>query len=115
MGDTVQVNFDDTDAVYMTANIQYDLSGKMRRLFYQVPALNVTLFYDDTCQDYRVVVPIIHSPVLINKAVIDNSDLANFYTGNLRRNRRIKAFCFHAVTGGIALRYQVSFMKLSNY
>ncbi len=115
MGDTVQVNFDDTDAVYMTANIQYDLSGKMRRLFYQVPALNVTLFYDDTCQDYRVVVPIIHSPVLINKAVIDNSDLANFYTGNLRRKRRIKAFCFHAVTGGIALRYQVSFMKLSNY
>jgi hypothetical protein len=113
--DTVDLHLPDTAAIYMTADIEYDWKGRLRRMCYQVPAITVTLFYEDTVQQYRAVVPILKSPVLINKAVIDATDLKNFYTGNLARNRTIKAFVFTPVTSGFIPEYKLSFYRMINY
>jgi hypothetical protein len=116
MDDTIQINFPADQAIYMSPEFKYSPAGSISRLLYQVPSLNVILFFDDsTHHEYRAVVPIVAGPVLINKAVLKNIDLKNFYTGELAKNRNITAFSFHPTTSGFEPVYRITFMKFSNY
>jgi hypothetical protein len=114
--DTTRINFADSEAIYMTADISYSTAGKIRRLFYQPPDLSITFFFDDgTTRQYKAIGSLLQTPVLINKAVLDIVDLKNFFTGDLKKNKNVRAFAFHSQSGGFDQKMKIVFEKFSNY
>ena len=116
LDDMVRISFPDSAAVYMTANVEYDVVGAFRGFLFQPPRLQVALVVDSTgMKEFEAIRPAISAPVLINKYIGDNRDLGNFLAGNLKMNKNISAFGFHAPDGGIKSRIMITFLKLANY
>lgn len=116
--DTTYINFPDDSAIYMTADIEYHTLGKIKNALFQPPILSVSLFLKDTSMPvttYRVVRQQLQKPVLINKAVFNDRDFAYFLTGNIRGNKSIKAFAFHASGRGCKKQIKLAFYKMVNY
>ena len=116
MNELVPVAFPGSAPIYLKADLQYDLAGKVRRLLYQPPALSITLYFDDaTKHDYRAIRPMCAGPILINKAVTSMADLRNFVTGDIARNRTITGFSFHSADQGFKQKIKLEFLRFSNY
>ena len=117
LGDTVKMNFDGEQAIYMNTNIGYTTYGKLYRLFSQVPELSVTLLMSDgTTRTYKAVPPQLRNPVLINKHISDNTDLKHFLKGELGQTKSVTAFVLHPTSNGIYLpECEISFCRFTNY
>lgn len=113
--DTVAVKYPGDKPIFMKADIAYSKSGKLRRIFYQVPDLRIVLFFDDgSTGEFKAVRSVFNTPVLINKLVRTNAEALNFFTGHAERNRNVTAFAFKAANG-FDNKYTVSFLEMTNY
>ena len=116
MDEAIPVHFSDSEAIYIKADVQYDLMGSLNRIIGNVPELGVTLFFSGgSWQQYRAVCPLLQAPVLINKSVANSIELANFFTRNLKYNRNITGFTFNRHSAGFQSKINVTYLKLSNY
>ncbi len=116
MEEVIPITFPENEAIYMTADINYDASGKMKRLVFQPPYLAMTLFFSDgSRKQYRAIRPLLAGPVLINKSVVNSIELKNFMTGALQKNRNITGISFNPVTPGFDQKIRITFLKFSNY
>jgi hypothetical protein len=117
MGQVVKLNFPATEPIYMKADIQYTALGKIRRLFYQPPELNITLYFDGPMKQYqfRALRQIFQGPVLINKTVMNSIEIKKFYTRNLKENVNVIAFSFDPGDAGFEQSVKLTFLKFSNY
>jgi len=116
--DTVNINFPDDQAIYMTADFEYNTIGKIKNVIYQPAILFVSFFFNEAHSMsifHRVLRPVLKEPVLINKAICNNQDFKNFETGALKNNMNIKAFAFHAAGRGVKRKIKVAFYKFTNY
>jgi hypothetical protein len=118
-GDMLKIDFPSNVAVYMTADMEYSTSGKLKKLLYQPPSLYVTLYVDSslsTTATYRIIKPIVKYPVLINKYIARNTDFINFITGCLHFDKDVKALSITVKDKtDVKGKIKISFMKLSNY
>ena len=90
LGERINFSFPDTELVYFTAEINYNLIGKIRKIIFQVPVTYIKLYFSDsTSQIYPAFRPEICRPVLINKAILNNIDLKNFFSKNLKAIKNI--------------------------
>jgi hypothetical protein len=118
LGDTLTIDFPADEAIYMTADIEYNTTGKIINLLFQPPLITVTMFLDSARASSitrRVVRPLLNEPVLINKAILDNAGLQNFMTGNLKQNPTISAFSFHATGDRCSKKIKLAFYRFVNY
>lgn len=117
--DTVQINFPADQAIYMTAEVNYNVKGSLAKIFLNPAVLYVSLFYDSACTQYiyhRAVKPIIEGPVLINKTICHNADFVNFVTGNISKNADIRAFSFHSTSvSDLQPEIKLKFFRMTNY
>jgi hypothetical protein len=117
--DTVQIKFPANEAVYMTADVKYNIKGSLNKVFLNPAVLYVSLFYDSACSQYiyhRAVKPIIEGPVLINKTICHNADFVNFVTGNISKNADIRAFSFHSSSpSDLQPEIRLKFFRMTNY
>lgn len=66
---------DSEDIQYLYANVEYNIWGKLKRLFFQPPPLHVVLTYEDgTSITYKAISSILKTGVLINRKVEDTPD-----------------------------------------
>jgi len=117
LGDTVKINFNGDQAIYMNTSISYTTYGKLYRLFSQLPELSVTLLMSDgTTKTYKAVPPQLQNPVLINKHIGSNEDLKYFLKGELNQTQSITAFVLHSASSNIYLpECAMSFSRFANY
>jgi len=115
--DTLQVDFPE-QPIYMSADVEYTLAGKLKNILFQAPVLNISMFLDHACTSvlkYQVVRPLMKEPLLISNAIVDNLDFRAFMTGHSNDNAKIKAFAFHANSWGCEQKIKLTFYKFANY
>ncbi len=116
LGERINFSFSDTELVYFTAEINYNLIGKLRKFIFQVPATYIKLhFSDSTSQTYPAFRPEICRPVLINKAILNNIDLKNFFSKNLKAIKNIVGFEIFSKDIGCQPEISITFQKFKNY
>lgn len=116
MGETIPLDFNDTWAVYLKADVQYSFTGRMRRIFYRPPAIDITIYFEDGVHyRYRAIVPLLKDGILINRAVLENTDLKNFITGDLLRLKKIKAFSLDTNDPGVVPDVNITLARFINY
>jgi hypothetical protein len=116
LNEKVNIDFPPDEAVYMTVHFKYTTRGKFRRMLYQPPNLHVFFYYDDGNRGaYKVSVPALNQPVLVNKVVQNQEEMKYFYAGELKSCRNMKIFFFHAINPGFEPEYTIEFFKLKNY
>ncbi|MDZ4844867.1 MAG: hypothetical protein SH857_04880 [Chitinophagales bacterium] len=102
----------DSANVYLYLDIQYSRWGKLKRLFFQAPILEIEFIYDDdTRMVYRCLPKIANTGVLINKLVRTNQDAYNFYKGKHGQLRKIVQFKLRPKSG-FDSKIQIKFIKL---
>lgn len=95
LGDKINIHFKDDIPVYMSAEMEFNLPGKLAKTLFNFPNQQVRLFFDDGRDTVFSTSPaIIKIPVLINKSAITNDEFCNFFTGALKKNKNITAFMF---------------------
>lgn len=116
LGDTVQLDFNPDEPIYIKADLAYTTQGKLRRLFYVPPAVSMTLVLESGARTGAgIALPTLRAPVLINKYVTTNADLKNFLTGHVAKNKTVKAFCLHSPGSGLEQDYTLTFYRFANY
>ena len=116
MGVPVSIPREDNQPIYMTLKLKYSFGGAMTKLLYQCPKLNIILKTDDgQAHLYKMIKPIMETPVLINKYIKSTSSLANFLCGDIYKNKNIVSFVVVAEDGGYSEDIEVSFLRFSNY
>ena len=91
---------DSTNLQYMTINAQYNVYGKLRRMLFQPPLLNVEIkYYDSTVETYRAVLPILKSGILANIKINNVYDMKLFNESYGKKNAKIKSIKFIAEYG----------------
>lgn len=79
--------------LYLYADVQYALWGKLLRLFFHAPLLQVEFTYaDGSAEIYRCLPKILQTGVLINKRVRSNRDAYHFFKGDHEKLRRVVSF-----------------------
>ncbi|MCD6012678.1 MAG: hypothetical protein K0Q79_2540 [Flavipsychrobacter sp.] len=116
LGDTLHLNYAPDEAIYITAHFEYTFQGKLRRMFYQPPNLNVAFRYEDGgISDYRASIPSLKDPALANKGILTQEEMMYFFAGDIKGCRNIKAICFHPMTDGFKPDFTIELMRLKNY
>ncbi len=116
LNEKIKIDFPPDEAVYMTVHFKYTTRGMLRRMFFQPPNLHVFFYYDDGNRGaYRVSVPALNQPVLVNKVIQNQEEMKHFYAGELQGCRNMKIFFFHAINPGFEQEYTIEFFKLKNY
>ena len=81
--------------LYLYADIDYSIIGKLKNFLFRTTALRVCITdMDGATKEYKVVVPILKTGVLLNLAVIDNVDAYLYFKYNGALNKRIKSVRF---------------------
>ena len=79
----------------LTADIEYNLIGKISSVFYQPPILLVTVEYvDGNQQTFRAIKPIVSSGVLVNHLPESVEDLQTFFSSGGSKGPRITKIKF---------------------
>jgi len=79
------------DLQYSRLSVKYNTWGKIRRLFYQPPILNITLTLGNgETKTFRAVRPILEGGVLVNKYVESNQEFQYLLQSDGRLNATIK-------------------------
>ena len=117
IGTQTIISFPDSIPVYMTAELEYTVTGKLRSLLYQPPLFSITLFPDAAGSvQYKIVRPIMKTPVLINKLMYENYELKNFFTRELKLNHNIRSFSIETnAPDAVGQNVKVCFYKFANY
>lgn len=77
---------------YAKINIDYSLLGKMRRFFYKPAPLYIRFKIDgEWTKKYRLIVPIAHGGVLLNRFIRDTKDARSFFDGKFDRLPKVEA------------------------
>ena len=114
-GEAIKINCPDSIPVYMTLSANYSMIGKIRRIFFQPPPLKICLTYDDGTKNvFRCIYSLLNTPFLINKTVVGNTELRNFLSGNLKKNKKITGIQI-VKEGGWCENLKVSLYKMQNY
>ncbi len=83
----------DMDNIYLYVDVKYSLSGKLMRLLFHAPILEVEFSSQDgTVEKFRCISKILSTGVLINKLIMSNRDVYNFYSGKHSKLRQIRKF-----------------------
>ncbi len=115
LGEKIVINFPDSTPVYMASTVKHSLSGKLTKLFYNTPTLDITLYFEDTTSDhYKAIPAIMQEPLLISRAIVTNDDFAHFFSGDLNKNKRVTGFSF-SNSPGFEQKVKVSFYRFVNY
>jgi hypothetical protein len=95
IGDTLPIP-KSANLVYLYADFQYSLFGKIRRLLYQPNRMAAEIFYDGIDQpSYNLaVVPILKGGVLINKKAQTFDDAFSFFESQGRKNTDVRSIRF---------------------
>jgi hypothetical protein len=116
LDDTIAIKYAPDEAVYIKVKFKYNLRGKLRRYLFQPPNMSAALFFDDgSACIFKATLPTLLQPVLINKFVLSNTDLKNFFTRDLKKCKNVISFVFHPVTFGFEREYEIEFLRLKNY
>ncbi len=116
LGDTITLNFQPGEAIYLTAHFSYSTRGKIRRMLYQPPNMQVSFIYDDgSTSSYRASLPSLKHPVLANKGILTQEEMMYFFSGDLDRARNVKALVFHQETAGFQPECIIELLRLKNY
>jgi hypothetical protein len=79
--------------IYLSAELEYSILGKLLAILYQPPIVFIKLFYEDgVTGTYRLVVPEMEHGVIINKKLITNSDAYLLFRYQGKRNENITCF-----------------------
>jgi len=117
--DTLQIDFPEDEAVYMTANIAYSFMGRIKSVIYNPTEMSADLFLNKECTSaigHKMCRPIVEGPVLINKTICMNVDFADYISGNIKKMRNVKAIAFHAKsTGDVKPSVKLTFYRFANY
>jgi hypothetical protein len=85
---------------YLYANIEYNLFGKVKRLFFQPSPIDIILYCEDgTSQRFPALVPIMKTGVLINKKTDTRAESLMFYLDKGKNNKNITKIKFVANHG----------------
>ena len=85
------------DLLMMSFDIDYNLTGKLTRTFFQPPALYVTVkFQDGDEQTYRAVKSVINGQVMVNKFIGRTKDAIKFFAEPDKSNNPVIAIRFHS-------------------
>lgn len=81
--------------LYLYADLEYSTIGKLKKTLFQISNLRVCITdVDGAKSEYKAVVPILQTGVLVNKAVIDNLDAYLCFKYNGTLNKKIKSIRF---------------------
>lgn len=102
IGDTLRIPASDK-LLYLYADFQYTLWGKIRRFLYQPNRLAVETFYEDNLHDdyYIAILPLIKGGVLANKRVITNDEAKLFFETHGEDNANVQGIRFTPKSLGI--------------
>lgn len=90
MGEDIPIPNSD-DIVVSKIFVDYNLWGKMQRLFYQPPALQITFTLDNNdTRTFRAIQPILAGGVIINKYVESDPEFQLFMQADGRLNASVK-------------------------
>lgn len=85
---------------FLYADVEYDLKGKLQRLLFQPPPLEVVLtFENNTSAKFRAVVPILKTGVQISHLVQDTYFAALYFSKQGKLNDKIKSIRFVSESG----------------
>lgn len=77
---------------YFRINIDYSLLGKLRRFFYKPEPLFIRFRINgEWTKKYRLIVPIAHGGVLLNRFIRDTKDARNFFDGKFDQLPKVEA------------------------
>jgi hypothetical protein len=112
IGDTLFVP-DAENILVMYAAVEYSLPGKLKRIFFQPPALQVIMIDEKGyVESYRAIVPILRGGVIVNYKVADTDDAYCFFGGQKERNKRIRKIVFKALGDGFKPKINLRFEEL---
>ena len=91
IGDTLSIPQTD-NLIYMYADIQYTLIGKLRRLLYQPNRLAVEMFHEDfkVPMTRITVIPILREGVPVNRRLINLDDATAFFNHSWQNNANVR-------------------------
>lgn len=103
----------DSDIIVLQADIKYNMYGKLLKLLYQAPIINIELFYADGFKSFhRIVVPEIKNGVVINKKLISQVDAFNFYKYYGRKNTQVVKLKFFTEDKGFVNNINIILKKI---
>ncbi len=115
MGDSVIIP-NDSLPIYLTADIRYTTTGLINKLLFQPPGIEMTLITEDGFwRNYRMIVPIVKTPVPVSNLVTNYYELRNFFTGNIAQNIKIKYIIINTHNSGVIPEINISFYRFDNY
>jgi hypothetical protein len=112
LGDTLYVPSVE-NILLMYADVEYNLEGKLKRFFFQPPALEVTMIDEKgDVESYRAIVPILQGGVIANYKVAGTGDAYLFFSGQKEKNKRIRKMVFKSLGDGFKPKIHLRFEEL---
>jgi hypothetical protein len=79
--------------IYISAELEYSIWGKLQKILYQPPIIFIKLFYEDGATGtYRLIVPEMQHGVIINKKLLTQSDGYLLFKYQGSKNENITSF-----------------------
>lgn len=90
-----EYSFDSSSLQYLYPAIRYNLRGTIRRFLFQPPALQAQITFEDGSKEqYKAVIPVMASGILVNKKIVTTLDARLFFEHQGKRNVAIKSIKF---------------------
>jgi hypothetical protein len=94
-----QIEIPETGDLYLHANIEYSIPGKVARLLFQPPYLRCLVTYrDGTEESFRIPPPILKGGILVSERVVNNDDF-NRFVQRLSGNKKLERVKFWSTMG----------------
>ena len=83
----------DDNLLIMSAEIKYNMTGKLKNIIFRPSFINIRIFYEDGGSGvYRLILPELKHGVIINKRIISPLDAYTLFRYQGRKNEKITGF-----------------------
>ena len=83
----------DDNLLIMSAEIKYNMTGKLKNIIFRHSFINIRIFYEDGGSGvYRLILPELKHGVIINKRIISPLDAYTLFRYQGRKNEKITGF-----------------------
>lgn len=114
-GDTVLVP-DAGVPIYMSADMQYSLTGMLHKLLVQPMPVWITFYMEDgQYYDYRLLLPLARAPVPISRLISNNRELWLYMAGRATQLRKIRGIRITTPNLEIKKQIRLTFYSFDNY
>jgi hypothetical protein len=97
-----------SNLIYLSAELEHSLSGKLQNIFYQPPFIYIRLYFENGgTARYRLVIPEMQHGVIINKKLLTQLDAYMLFKYQGRRNENITGFVIQSENKAYKSRFRI--------